>query len=200
MTKTFNVPLMGNLRKSVTVNPAATEGAQIGVNLLMPDGSVGSVAQLQKLFGVSASTGSDIGTTDDLEEGQWNLWFTNHRVYLASKAQLKTSSNVTITTDDGADTLTFDLADLTDSGTGSLLATTFDAKGRKTGSRDATITGTDGHIAVSNGNAVAGPPVIDLDARLAALIDFLKAVAPNPRVTSDGSYRVTADGAYRVTA
>ena len=94
----------------------------------------------------------------------------------------------------------FDLTDLTDTGTGTLQAITVDAKGRVSGTTDATIMGTDGHIAVANGNASAGRPTIDLDAAMVALIDFLVAVSPSPRVTSDGSYRVTDSGAYRVTA
>lgn len=101
-------------------------------------------------------------------------------------------------TDTGA--TTFDLADAGNTASGTLQAITVDAKGRVTGTRDATIMGTDGHIAVANGNASAGRPTIDLDAAMVALIDFLVAVSPSPRVTSDGSYRVTDSGAYRVTA
>lgn len=94
----------------------------------------------------------------------------------------------------------FDLTDVTVTGTGVLQAITVDGKGRVTGTRDATITGTDGHIAVANGNASTGLPRIDLDASIVALLDFLAAIAPDARVTSDGSYRVTDSGAYRVTA
>lgn len=57
---------------------------------------------------------------------------------------------------------TFGLADVADSGAGTLLATTFDAKGRKTGSRAATITGTTNQITVSNGDAAAGLPTLSL--------------------------------------
>lgn len=58
--------------------------------------------------------------------------------------------------------VSFDLTDLADSGAGVLLATTFDVKGRKTGSRAATITGTAGRVTVVNGDASAGLPTIDL--------------------------------------
>lgn len=58
--------------------------------------------------------------------------------------------------------ITIGLANVADSGTGTLLATTFDAKGRKTGSKDATITGTAQQINVANGNASAGLPTISL--------------------------------------
>lgn len=61
---------------------------------------------------------------------------------------------------DGVTTL--GLADVADSGAGVLLATTFDAKGRKTGSRPATITGTAQQIDVANGTAAAGLPTISL--------------------------------------
>lgn len=61
---------------------------------------------------------------------------------------------------DGVTTL--GLADVADSGAGVLLATTFDAKGRKTGSRPATITGTALQIDVANGSAAAGLPTISL--------------------------------------
>ncbi|WP_313218401.1 tail fiber domain-containing protein [Stenotrophomonas sp.] len=57
---------------------------------------------------------------------------------------------------------TFGLPDVPDSGAGTLLATTFDAKGRKTGSRAATITGTANQIVVTNGDAAAGLPTISL--------------------------------------
>ncbi len=66
----------------------------------------------------------------------------------------------TLTNGDGTHSL--DLSDLANSGAGALLATTFDAKGRKTGSRAATITGTAGRITVANGDASAGLPTIDL--------------------------------------
>lgn len=156
-----SVPLFRNMLKSVTVETAATVGAQIGVNLLMPDGTVGTLAQLQKLFGSTASSGTSINTTDDLQEGQWNLYFTNRRAQDAVGAILANSANVTLTYVGGA-SITADLTPLTDSGAGTLLATTFDAKGRKTGSRAATITGTAGRITVANGDASAGLPTIDL--------------------------------------
>jgi hypothetical protein len=67
----------------------------------------------------------------------------------------------------GADgVVTLGLADVPDSGTGTLLATTFDAKGRKTGSKPATITGTAQQINVANGNAAAGLPTLSLAAEV----------------------------------
>jgi|GEM_PF-3316490 len=68
--------------QSVLIDPAATNGAQIGTNLLLPDGSVGTLAQLQALFGSTGSitnttvNGNEINSTDDLEEGRYN-WYGN---------------------------------------------------------------------------------------------------------------------------
>ena len=87
------------------------------------------------------------------------------------------SSNITKSVA-GDGITSFNLTDLTDTGTGALLATTFDAKGRKTGSRAATITGTAGRIAVANGDASAGLPTVDLatvaDAGGGALLRFVR--------------------------
>lgn len=58
--------------------------------------------------------------------------------------------------------ITLGLADVPDSGAGTLQAITVDAKGRITGRRAATITGTAGQIAVANGNASSGLPTISL--------------------------------------
>lgn len=61
---------------------------------------------------------------------------------------------------DGVTTL--GLADVADSGAGTLLAITRDGKGRVTGTKAATITGTAQQIDVANGNAAAGLPTISL--------------------------------------
>jgi hypothetical protein len=63
------------------------------------------------------------------------------------------------------------LANVTDTGAGTLLATTFDAKGRRTGSRAATITGTTNQINVVNGDAAAGLPTLTLAAPVLASLD-----------------------------
>lgn len=57
---------------------------------------------------------------------------------------------------------TFDLANVADSGAGTLLAITRDAYGRVSGTKAATITGTATRVTVANGNASAGVPTIDL--------------------------------------
>lgn len=57
---------------------------------------------------------------------------------------------------------TLGLADVADSGAGTLLAISRDSKGRVTGTKSATITGTAQQIDVANGNAAAGLPTISL--------------------------------------
>jgi hypothetical protein len=71
------------------------------------------------------------------------------------------SGELTKTTgSDGVSTL--GLADLANSGAGALLAITRDGKGRVSGTRAATITGTTNQINVANGTAAAGLPTLSL--------------------------------------
>lgn len=58
--------------------------------------------------------------------------------------------------------VTLGLADVADSGAGTLLAVTRDGKGRVTGTKAATITGTAQQIDVANGDAAAGLPTLSL--------------------------------------
>lgn len=133
-----SVPLFRNMLKSVTVETAATIGAQIGVNLLLPDGSVGTIAQLQKLFGSTQTSGAPLNTTDDLQEGQWNLYFTNRRAQDAVGGILVNSANITLAYVGGT-SITADLTDLADSGIGtSFSLITRDAKGRISGTQPVT--------------------------------------------------------------
>lgn len=87
--------------------------------------------------------------------------------------------------------ITLGLANVADSGTGTLLATTFDAKGRKTGSKAATITGTAQQINVANGNAAAGPPTLFLAAEVLASLgkadSAVQEVRPGMNVTVDNT-------------
>lgn len=80
--------------------------------------------------------------------------------------------------DNGDDTQSLDLADIADTGTGTLQAITVDTKGRVTGTRPATITGTDGRITVAHGDASDGLPTLDLatvaDAGGGALLRFVR--------------------------
>lgn len=63
---------------------------------------------------------------------------------------------------------TFGLADVANSGAGTLLAITRDGKGRVTGTKAATITGTATQISVANGTAAAGLPTLSLAAEVLA--------------------------------
>lgn len=92
----------------------------------------------------------------------------------------------------GADGVTtLGMADVPDSGAGVLLATTFDAKGRKTGSRPATITGTATQINVANGNASAGLPTLSLAAEVLTSLGkadtAVQEVRPGTNITVDNS-------------
>ncbi|WDI91913.1 hypothetical protein [Xanthomonas campestris] len=78
------------------------------------------------------------------------------------------TTDLTKAVDAGTGVSTFGLADVANNGAGTLLATTFDAKGRRTGSRAATITGTANQVSVANGNAAAGLPTISLAAPVIA--------------------------------
>lgn len=127
---------------------------------------------------------------------------TGNKGWYAVSSALAGSSNISLSTAANGVT-TFDLADVADSGAGSLLAITRDSKGRITGTRAATITGTANQIDVTNGDGSAGPPTLSLDAavlnQLAALIgspglgyiDGLKMVwnsATSLSVTSGAAY------------
>lgn len=89
---------------------------------------------------------------------------------------------------------TFGLADVPDSGAGTLLAITRDGKGRVTGTKAATITGTAQQINVANGNAAAGLPTLSLAPEvLAALAEAVTALQPSD-VTGPNSVKVTPNG------
>lgn len=99
---------------------------------------------------------------------------------------------IVITNGDGeAGDPTIGLADLANAGTGSLLAFTRDSKGRVTGTKSATITGTSNQINVVNGDAVAGLPTLSL--ATAVMVSLSKAdsavqeVRPGTGVTVDNT-------------
>ena len=74
------------------------------------------------------------------------------------------SGQIVVTDGDGlAGDPLIELADVPDAAGGSLQAFARDSKGRVVGTRDATITGTPGRVTVSNGDAVTGPPTIDIE-------------------------------------
>jgi hypothetical protein len=75
MTKA-SVPVFRNMLKSVVVDTEATKGAQVGINLLDPSGKL---VNWSDILNPKTTTGSTLNSTDDLQEGQWNLYFTNKR-------------------------------------------------------------------------------------------------------------------------
>lgn len=169
------VPLHQNPRGFVDVDPDATNGAQVGVNLRGPDGQILTAAQ------VINPTASDSGGPSSIASTIWKLireipLNIQKLAVLAGAGFATRQSNgdwalrtlqegpgIDITNPAGdAGNPMIGLEDVPDSGSGTLLATTFDAKGRKTGSRPATITGTAQQINVANGNAAAGVPTLSL--------------------------------------
>lgn len=59
----IRVAVWGTTGKSVAFDPNATVGAQIGVNLLMPDGSVATLAKLISSISSTTTSGSSSGVT-----------------------------------------------------------------------------------------------------------------------------------------
>src|ERR1700744_3024608 len=90
------VAVYRNHAKSVVVNSAATDGAQIGTNLYNADGSVVTQAQWNALKGSGQSTTTFSATTDQVDEGEFNLYFTDRRAQDAVGSILANSANVTL--------------------------------------------------------------------------------------------------------
>lgn len=175
MTKR-RVPLHQNPRGFVEVDPEATKGAQLGVNLLDEQG---------RLLTRESLAGNSSGGPNSIASTIWRL-IREVPLNIQKLAVLATSgfavrrsggewatrtlqqgAGITISNPAGeAGDPAIGLADVPDSGAGVLLATTFDAKGRKTGSRPATITGTATQINVANGTAAAGLPTLSLAAEV----------------------------------
>lgn len=152
--------------RAIKIDAAATYGAQIGVDLLMPDGSVSTVAKLQGLFGAGTGTSGGPGTTDELDEGAFNLYFTDKRAQSAVGDILENTANVTLTYDGGGNTIK---ADLTATGVSAgtygdsthVPVFTIDIKGRVTNATTAVISGGGGgagEILVADGSSA--PPVM----------------------------------------
>lgn len=82
--------------QAVTVDTNATQGAQIGVNLWDASGKLITQAMWNVLGSGGSSSGSFTGTTDDVNEGQWNLYFTNRRAQDAVGLILQNSPSVNL--------------------------------------------------------------------------------------------------------
>lgn len=138
------------LRATKIVDTDATWGAQIGVNLLLPNGKV---AQLSDFGSSPSNQGSGLGTTDELAEGQFNLYFTNLRAQDAVGGILTDTTTIDFTYNSTTHSITADLKDLADSGAGNLVGITRDSKGRVSGTRG--VIAGDGVSIVDNGTAIA---------------------------------------------
>ncbi len=200
------VPLHQNPRGFVEVDPAATEGAILGVNLR---DSAGNVIRPQDVLN-QPTTG---GGTNSIASTIWRLIreIPENIVKLAALAgkgfairrpdgewflrTFQEGSGIDITNPDGeAGDPTISLEDLADSGAGALLAITRDAKGRVSGTRAATITGTASQIDVANGTAAAGVPTISL-----ADLANSGAGAALVKITRDAKGRVSGTQAATTT-
>lgn len=181
MSRLAKIPLYGNIAKAVTVNLAATEGAQIGVNLLLDDGTLATTAKLKTLFGAGTSSATGPDTTDALDEGSFHLYFTDRRAQDAVGSILADSANVSLSYVGGV-SITADLIDLTDSGAGAaLVKITRDSKGRIAGTSAATTS-----------DLMEGSNLYYTDARADARITAQKGVANGlAPLESDGKISVT---------
>lgn len=124
------------LRATKVDDTTATWGAQIGVNLLLPSGAV---AQMSDFGSGNSGAVSFNGTSDDILEGQFNLYFTNQRAQDAVGGILTDTATIDFTYNPTTHTITADLKDLTNSGVGAaLVKITRDSKGRLSGTAAAT--------------------------------------------------------------
>lgn len=106
---------------------------------------------------LSEMTGNGITVSYQTDEDSPREWITREIE--------GTTNNILVSDGDGVlGNPIIDLAPVSDSNTGTLQGITTDGFGRVTGTTDATITGTVNRISVTNGNASAGPPTIDIAA------------------------------------
>lgn len=135
--KTARVQLYGITGKHVVVNTDATAGATVGSDLKWPDGSTVTEAQLRAASAPSGGSSSDISTSDDLDEGQYNIYFTQQRAQDAVGGILVDTATIDFTYDGSAHLIKADLKDLSNAGGGSLVKVNRDAKGRVAGTSSA---------------------------------------------------------------
>jgi hypothetical protein len=68
-----------------------------------------SITEVEGVLTITAENGVDDSTTDDLDEGESNLYYTDTRVYDKTKVALVEGTGINITADDEEETLTVDV-------------------------------------------------------------------------------------------
>jgi hypothetical protein len=131
MTTNYRAPVKGAIGKTVKIPTAQTDALTASVAAAQSAADAALAATNNATFSLSNYT------TDDLAEGQWNLYFTDRRAQDAVGGILEDSANVTLRYVAGTSIIA-DLTELTDAGGGTLQKTAFDAYGRKTGTSAAT--------------------------------------------------------------
>lgn len=147
------VQLWGKPQGYATVDPAATEGATLGVNLFWPNGTLVVPDDLAPTTGGDAGVGQPSGDPSLWElivnvpanvtalqnAAGTGLFVVTGAGTGALRSIAGTAGQIDVANGDAvAGPPTLSLADVADSGTGTLQKTAFDAKGRKTGTAAAT--------------------------------------------------------------
>ena len=126
MSARVRVPVVGGLNKSILLNPGATQGAQIGIDLLLPDGSVASLTSLAAALGITSS-GNSSGSGGIATNVLWTRIIgipaniTELAALATNGAVLRTAGNITVAVPSGdkavlhdaAGTVTFSTVDST---------------------------------------------------------------------------------------
>lgn len=152
------VKLQDTLSRVVYIDPAANEGATIGVDLRLPDGRVPSLSELQGIFGGGSGTAGVATQAPTFVPTLWRLISevpaNVRQVQNLATAGLVTrrsdgswvtrsvtaaAGRLTVANGNGdAGNVALDLAQLVNSGQGSLLAIVRDNYGRVAGTRPVT--------------------------------------------------------------
>lgn len=164
------VPLFKQPNRSVEVDPAATEGAVVGRNLFLADGTVVTVDMILNVE--DDGDGLDAVYWRTIQERPPNVDALAAQegtgLYVitgpgASETREISSSTLSVQNGDGvASDPAIDLDELEDSGSGALMAIERDQYGRVAGTKPATITGVEGEVTVEHGDAVGGLPTVGL--------------------------------------
>ena len=164
----IEVHLQGGLRKIIDITPGATIGATIGKDVFNADGTLfvptqsGGTSQLsitswELILNIPANVTALANTATT------GLYVITGAGTSATRSIQAAPGETTVSNGDGvAGNPAVGLADVADTGSGSLRGITRDSKGRINGTTDATITGTAGQVDVANGDAATGLPTISL--------------------------------------